>query len=108
MSGMSGQSSGAMPGMDHGAMAGMQSGTMAGMDMSGMDMGAMSMRDFSTAPEVAKNPGVQTLSPMPMDRTGATPTGLNHVGHRVLTYQHLFPPAHNPDADAPPRRLHYS
>src|SRR3546814_6140578 len=38
-------------------------------DLSGMDMGDMSMRDFSNAPEVAKNPGVQTISPMPMDRS---------------------------------------
>src|SRR3546814_423819 len=102
---MSGQSSGAMPGMDHGAMAGMQSGSMAGMDMSGMDMGDMSMRDFSNAPEVAKNPGVQTISPMPMDRTGEPPTGLKDVGHRVLTYRDLVALERNPDVRAPSRSI---
>ncbi|HVI97465.1 MAG TPA: copper resistance system multicopper oxidase [Sphingomonas sp.] len=105
MSGMSGQSSGAMPGMDHGAMAGMQSGSMAGMDMGGMDMGDMSMRDFSNAPEVAKNPGVQTISPMPMDRTGEPPTGLKDVGHRVLTYRDLVALERNPDVRAPSRSI---
>src|SRR3546814_9668921 len=105
---MSGQSSGAMPGMDHGAMAGMQSGSMAGMDMSGMDMGDMSMRDFSNAPEVAKNPGVQTISPMPMDRTGEPPTGLKDVGHRVLTYRDLVALERNPDVRAPRSEEHTS
>jgi FtsP/CotA-like multicopper oxidase with cupredoxin domain len=105
MSGMSGQSSGSMPGMDHGAMAGMQSGSMAGMDMGGMDMGDMSMRDFSNAPEVAKNPGVQTISPMPMDRTGEPPTGLKDVGHRVLTYRDLVALERNPDVRAPSRSI---
>src|SRR3546814_19565145 len=101
---MSGQSSGAMPGMDHGAMAGMQSGSMAGMDMSGMDMGDMSMRDFSNAPEVAKNPGVQTISPMPMDRTGEPPTGLKDVGHRGRTYRDLVALERNQDVRATSRR----
>src|SRR3546814_13842870 len=106
MSGMSGQSSGAMPGMDHGAMAGMQSGSMAGMDMSGMDMGDMSMRDFSNAPEVAKNPGVQTISPMPMDRTGEPPTGLHDVGRRGPPYRDHVPTDGHPDVRAPPRTTH--
>src|SRR3546814_16372101 len=85
-------------------MAGIQSGSMAGMDMGGSDMGAMSMRDFSNAPEVAKNPGVQTISPMPMDRTGEPPTGLKDVGHRVLTYRDLVALERNPDVRAPSRR----
>lgn len=75
-----------------------------GMDMSGMDMGqggvidlsqpanesmaghSMKMRDPSVAPQVKMGPGVATLSPMPADRTGDRPTGLENVDHRVLTY----------------------
>src|SRR3546814_5826384 len=70
-----------------------------------MDMGDMSMRDFSNAPEVAKNPGVQTISPMPMDRTGEPPTGLKDVGHRVLTYRDLVALERNPDVRAPSRSI---
>jgi FtsP/CotA-like multicopper oxidase with cupredoxin domain len=65
----------------------------------------MSMRDFSNAPEVAKNPGVQTISPMPMDRTGEPPTGLKDVGHRVLTYRDLVALERNPDVRAPSRSI---
>uniref|UniRef100_UPI0025F71444 copper resistance system multicopper oxidase n=1 Tax=Sphingomonas sp. TaxID=28214 RepID=UPI0025F71444 len=36
--------------------------------MGAMDMGSMKMRDFSKAPQVKKGPGVQTISPMPIDR----------------------------------------
>src|SRR3546814_13822250 len=74
-------------------------------DLSGMDMGDMSMRDFSNAPEVAKNPGVQTISPMPMDRTGEPPTGLKDVGHRVLTYRDLVALERNPDVRSPSRSI---
>ncbi len=104
-----------MAGMDHGAMAGMApagaaGGTMAGMDMSGsggtsMDMGSMKMRDFSNAPTVKKGPGVQTISPMPMDRTGEPGQGLDDVGHRVLVYKDLVSLERNPDVRAPDRSL---
>lgn len=65
MSGMQG-----MSGMDHSKM---NHGAMPGMSH---DMGAMDMRDPKNAPGVAMNPGVQTISPMPMEpderaRTGA-------------------------------------
>nr|AZH68725.1 multicopper oxidase [uncultured Sphingomonas sp.] len=120
---------GAMSGMDHGSMAGMdhdstsempgmpdKSGSMAGMSgmqgmsadhesMGRMDMGKMSMRDFSNAPQVAKNPGVQTIAPMPMDRTGEPPTGLENAGHRVLVYRDLVALERNPDTRAPSRQL---
>ena len=114
---------GSMAGMDHGAMAGMpgmsSGGSMAGMSgmngassahashdtMGGMDMGQMSMRDFSKAPQVDKNPGVQTIAPMPMDRTGDPPTGLENAGHRVLVYRDLVALERNPDTRAPSRQL---
>ena len=122
--GMAAGAGGAMAGMDHGSMAGMDHGAMAGMDhgamagrpgmegmsgghgsMPGMDMGKMSMRDFSKAPQVDKNPGVQTISPMPMDRTGEPPTGLENAGHRVLVYKDLVALERNPDTRAPSRQL---
>jgi CopA family copper-resistance protein len=57
-----------------------------GMDMPGMDM---SMRSQSNAPNVPLTPGVQTISPMPMDRMGQPPQGLEDVGHKVLRYADL-------------------
>ena len=95
----------AMPGMDHGQM---DHGAMTGPpdhDMAGHDMGAMKMRDFSYAPEVKKGPGVQTVSPMPMDRTGEPGQGLEDVGHRVLVYRDLMALERNPDVRAPSRSL---
>ena len=89
MSGMAGMDHGAMPGMDHGAM----------------DHGSMAMRDFAVAPQVKKGAGVQTLSPMPVDRTDYPGQGLEDVGHRVLTYRDLVALARNPDVRAPGRQL---
>jgi CopA family copper-resistance protein len=108
------QNGSSMPGMAMGDMAGMPAkdaaGGMAGMDMSktggsDMDMGAMKMRDFSVAPQVKKGPGVQTISPMPMDRTGEPGQGLDDVGHRVLVYKDLVSLERNPDVRAPSRSL---
>ena len=93
--------SGDMAGMDHSATG----GDMAGMDHSAMGGGAMDMRDPSVAPQVKLGPGVATLSPMPMDRTGERPTGLEKVDHRVLTYRDLKSLAPNPDARAPSREI---
>jgi CopA family copper-resistance protein len=116
MSSMTPRSS-AIPGMDHatinhGAMAaGGSARGMAGMDMSpqggegATDMGSMKMRDFSNAPQVKKGPGVQTMSPMPMDRTGDPGQGLEHVGHKVLVYRDLMALDRNPDVRAPARSL---
>ena len=118
-------SGGAMAGMDHAAMGhGAQTLDMAApapdtsmpeMDMSGaapaadamasMDHGSMKMRDFSAAPQVKRNPGVQTISPMPMDRTGEPGQGLADVGHTVLTYRDLISLDRNPDVRAPDRSL---
>jgi CopA family copper-resistance protein len=108
------QGGSSMPGMATGDMAGMPAsagvGAMSGMDMSNsgggaMDMGSMKMRDFSVAPQVKKGPGVQTISPMPMDRTGEPGQGLDDVGHRVLVYKDLVSLERNPDVRAPDRSL---
>ncbi|HET7710104.1 MAG TPA: copper resistance system multicopper oxidase [Sphingomicrobium sp.] len=92
--------------MGHGAATGtpQSSGSMAGMDHGA---GAMkhNMRDFSNAPQVDDNPGVQTISPMPMDRTGEPPVGLEGLGHRVLVYRDLMALTRNPDVRAPSRSL---
>ena len=106
--------SGSMAGMDHSAMghaagqSSSQAGSMAGMDhgaMPGMDHGSMNMRDFSKAPQVKKGPGVQTISPMPTDRSGEPPQGLEGMDHKVLTYRDLMALDRNPDVRAPTRQL---
>ncbi len=93
-----------MPGKDHATMdhGAMDHGTM---DHSTMDHGAMKMRDFRVAPQVRKGPGVQTLSAMPVDRTGYPGQGLDGVGHRVLTYRDLKSLDRNPDLRAPGRQF---
>ncbi|MGO7251543.1 copper-binding protein, partial [Rhizobium brockwellii] len=78
-----------MGGMDHGAMAGgcspehaamghCQSDAAPQMDHGQMDHGQMShkMRDFANAPGLPRTPVVQTVAPMPVDRTGEPPQGL--------------------------------
>lgn len=100
-----------MPGMDMADAAAPAAGAMAGMDhsamggMAGMDHGSMKMRDFSVAPQVDKNPGVQTISPMPSDRMGDPGQGLENVDHKVLTYRDLVALDKNPDVRAPDRSL---
>ena len=79
--------------VDHSAM---------GHGSGGMDH---SMRDFSVAPQVDKNPGVQTISPMPVDRMGEPGQGLEDVEHKVLTYHDLVALDRNPDVRAPDRSL---
>lgn len=91
--GMAGMAGG---GIDHAAM---------GHEMS--EEGAMdhSMRDGSVAPTVDLNPGVDMISPMPMDRTGDRGLGLDTVDHRVLVYTDLEALAANPDPRPPSREL---
>ncbi len=107
---------GDMTAMDHGAMggmAGMDHGAMPGMDkpasipageapMPGM---SHSMRDFANAPGLPRTPTVQTVAPMPMDRTGEPPQGLSDTGHTVLVYRDLVALERNPDLRAPSRQL---
>ena len=64
-----------------------------------------SMRDFSVAPQVKRDPSVQTISPMPVDRMGEPGQGLEDVGHQVLTYHDLVALDRNPDVRAPGRSL---
>ena len=103
-------SPGPMQGMDHSAMAQGAATPPTGSpgSMPGMDHGASgghNMRDFSNAPGVKKDPGVQTISPMPTDRTGEPPVGLEGLDHRVLVYRDLVAIERNPDVRAPTRSL---
>lgn len=97
---MTGMASGDMAGMDHSKTGGTDTGSMGA-----MDMGSMKMRDFSNAPQVKKGPGVQTIAPMPIDRTGEPGQGLEDVGHKVLVYKDLMALERNPDVRAPGRCL---
>src|SRR3546814_18406032 len=101
MQGMPGDS-GTKQGMDHSAMG---HGAMAGdQSMTGMDMGSMTMRDFSKAPQVKRGPGVPTISPMPLDRPGEPGPGLAAVGHNVLTSRHSMALDRNPAVRPPSPR----
>jgi FtsP/CotA-like multicopper oxidase with cupredoxin domain len=79
-------------GMDHGG----------GHEGHAMDM---SMRNGRNAPQVRLGPGVQTISPMPVDRTGEPPQGLEDVGHKVLVYRDLVALRPNPDTRPPSRSM---
>ncbi|WP_375267874.1 copper resistance system multicopper oxidase, partial [Phenylobacterium sp.] len=125
MQGMNMGGSGAMPGMNHDAsghdmaampgMAGMPGmGAPPGMAppkprgsdaMGGMAGMKMSMRDPQNAPGVKLGPGVQTIAPMPMDRTGEPGQGLESVGHRVLVYKDLIALTPSVDPRIPTRAL---
>ncbi|HEX7887288.1 MAG TPA: copper resistance system multicopper oxidase, partial [Phenylobacterium sp.] len=82
-----------------------------GMDMSahaghgGAAMPGMSMRDPRNAPQVKLGPGVQSIAPMPQDRTGEPGQGLENAGHRVLVYRDLIALEPNPDTRAPSRAM---
>lgn len=57
-----------------------------------------SMRDKSLVPANVKvGVGVDMIAPMPVDRTGDRPLGLEKVPHRVLTYHDLAPLVPFPD-----------
>ncbi len=103
-----------MAGMDHAAMghgegaAGMDHAAMGhggGAGGHGGHGGRHNMRDFTNAPQVKHNPSVQTISPMPTDRTDYPGQGLEDVGHKVLVYRDLIALERNPDARAPSRSL---
>ncbi len=70
-----------------------------------MDHGSMKMRDLGIAPQVKDDPGVQTISPMPTDRTGEPPVGLEGLDHQVLLYRDLVALERNPDERAPSRSM---
>ncbi len=69
------------------------------------DHGSMKMRDPANAPGVKMSPAVATISPMPADRVGDRPTGLENVEHRVLRYSDLKSLTPHPDAPAPSRSI---
>src|SRR3546814_14095565 len=50
-------------------------------------------------------PGVQTISPMPVDRTGEPGQGLEDVDHKVLVYKDLMALDRNLDTRAPSRSM---
>jgi len=83
-----------MAGMDHGAAGGGAAGAMS-----------MKMRDPANAPGVRLGPGVQTIAPMPVDRTGEPGQGLEDAGHKVLVYRDLVALERNPDGRAPGRTI---
>ncbi len=64
---------------------------------------SMSMRDPANAPQVKMGPGVQSIAPMPVDRTGEPGQGLEDVGHKVLVYTDLVALTANPDPRPPAR-----
>jgi CopA family copper-resistance protein len=70
-----------------------------------MDHGDMKMRDPKLAPQVKMTPGVQMISPMPVDRVADRGTGLENVPHKVLTYADLVALTPNTDKRAPSREL---
>ncbi|MEJ7777774.1 MAG: copper resistance system multicopper oxidase [Sphingomicrobium sp.] len=97
-----------MAGMDHSTMGhGAAASTPANAPaaMQGMDHGSIDTRDFRNAPQVKDGPGVQSISPMPTDRTGEAPVGLEGLDHRVLVYRDLVALDRNPDVRAPSRSM---
>jgi CopA family copper-resistance protein len=87
---------------EHAAMGHCTPGQPAAPSTGGMKHG---MRDFSNAPGLPRTPTVQTVAPMPMDRTGEPPQGLADVGHKVLVYRDLVALDANPDVRAPSRQM---
>jgi len=64
------------------------------------------MRDTSLVPStVTVGVGVDMIAPMPVDRTGDRPLGLEDEPHRVLTYHDLAPLTPFPDQRAPTRSV---
>jgi CopA family copper-resistance protein len=101
-----GQSMAGMGAMTSEAPPGLAPPKLRGSDaMGGMKGMKMSMRDPANAPRIKLGPGVQTIAPMPQDRTGEPGQGLESVGHRVLTYKDLVALEPNPDPRTPSRAL---
>jgi CopA family copper-resistance protein len=64
------------------------------------------MRDASLVPPSVKvGVGVDMIAPMPVDRTGDRPLGLENEPHRVLTYHQLQPLTPFPDTRPPTRSV---
>ena len=89
-----------MAGMDHGSATTEAHGASAAPPMA-----SMKMRDQRNAPYVKLGPGVQTIAPMPVDRTGEPGQGLDGLDHKVLVYRDLVALEPNPDVRAPARAI---
>ena len=97
-----------MAGMDmsgSATMAGLSHHVPTGASSSAPAMASMKMRDPRNAPAVKLGPGVQTIAPMPADRSGEPGQGLADAGHKVLVYRDLVAPEPNPDVRAPARAI---
>src|SRR3546814_11249444 len=78
--------------MDHGSMQWMDHGSGGGSMESGSMSMSHDMRDKSLVPPNVKvGVGVDMIAPIPVDRTGDKPLGLEEMPHRVLTYHQLAP-----------------
>jgi CopA family copper-resistance protein len=88
-----------------GSSAAMAHGTPAAPASAGHGM-EHDMRDASLVPPNVKvGVGVDMIAPMPADRTGDRPLGLEDAPHRVLTYHDLAPLVPFPDRRAPTRSV---
>jgi CopA family copper-resistance protein len=97
-----------MAGMSHGGVdmsGGVLDLSKPDVPMAGMNHHSMKMRDPANAPSVTMGPGVQTISPMPIDRTGEPGQGLADAGHKVLVYRDLVARERNADVRAPAREI---
>jgi len=92
----------AMAEVDHSAMGHGAAPAAAGQSAG---HGSMDMRDPKNAPQVKMGPGVQSISPMPSDRTAEPPQGLEGMDHKVLTYRDMVALERNPDVRAPARSM---
>src|SRR3546814_14980786 len=92
--------------MDHGSMQWMDHGSGGGSMESGSMSMSHDMRDKSLVPPNVKvGVGVDMIAPIPVDRTGDKPLGLEEMPHRVLTYHQLAPLTPFPDKREPTRSI---
>jgi CopA family copper-resistance protein len=119
-SGMAGMDHSGMAGMDHSAMGAASAPAAGGIDhaamghgtaQTGTATGGMSgmshdMRDPNNAPpNMAVGVGVDMIAPMPANRLGDRPLGLEDEPHRVLVYTDLVSLSPNKDQRPPSRAL---
>ena len=119
-SGMAGMDHSGMAGMDHSAMGAASAPAAGGIDHAAMGhgtaqtgtatggMAGMShdMRDPNNAPpNMAVGVGVDMIAPMPANRLGDRPLGLEDEPHRVLVYTDLVSLSPNKDQRPPSRAL---
>jgi CopA family copper-resistance protein len=91
--------------MGHCTPAGAAAGGNSGMSQDSGGM-AHNMRDKSLVPGSVKvGVGVDMIAPMPVDRTGDRPLGLEDARHRTLTYHDLAPLTPFHDKRAPTRSV---